>query len=127
MICWHGTARTWIADEIHADFVYAPEQFVPVLSLAQKNVLSPVRRQQNVQPAGGLEQAAMLVPDEAVRAKINTEMERAGVRSGNLFALEGTRAAYEYGDAWLDGLMRHWGRQPEAPDGIGPGTALKPC
>ena len=29
-----------IADEIHADFVYAPEQFVPVLSLAQKNVLS---------------------------------------------------------------------------------------
>ena len=49
----------------------------------------------------------MLVPDEAVRAKINTEMERAGVRSGNLFALEGTRAENEYGDAWLDGLMHY--------------------
>ena len=95
-----------IADEIHADFVYAPEQFVPVLSLAQKNVLSLCAASKTFNLAG-LEQAAMLVPDEAVRAKINTEMERAGVRSGNLFALEGTRAAYEYGDAWLDGLMRY--------------------
>lgn len=95
-----------IADEIHADFVYAPEQFVPVLSLAQKNVLSLCAASKTFNLAG-LEQAAMLVPDEAVRAKINTEMERAGVRSGNLFALEGTRAAYEYGDAWLDGLMHY--------------------
>ena len=95
-----------IADEIHADFVYVPEQFVPVLSLAQKNVLSLCAASKTFNLAG-LEQAAMLVPDEAVRAKINTEMERAGVRSGNLFALEGTRAAYEYGDAWLDGLMRY--------------------
>ena len=95
-----------IADEIHADFVYAPEQFVPVLSLAQETVLSLCAATETFNLAG-LEQAAMLVPDEAVRAKINTEMERAGVRSGNLFALEGTRAAYEYGDAWLDGLMRY--------------------
>ena len=79
---------------------------MPVLSLAQKNVLSLCAASKTFNLAG-LEQAAMLVPDEAVRAKINTEMERAGVRSGNLFALEGTRAAYEYGDAWLDGLMRY--------------------
>ena len=58
-----------IADEIHADFVYAPEQFVPVLSLAQKNVLSLCAASKTFNLAG-LEQAAMLVPDEAVRAKI---------------------------------------------------------
>ena len=29
-----------VSDEIHADFVYAPSTFVPVLSISQKNVLS---------------------------------------------------------------------------------------
>lgn len=95
-----------IADEIHADFVFAPGEFVPVLSLQQKNVLSLCAASKTFNLAG-LEQASMLVPDETVRAKISAEMERAGVRSGNLFALEGTRAAYEHGDAWLDGLMRY--------------------
>ena len=32
-------------------------------------------------------------------------MDRAGVRSGNIFALEATRAAYQHGDEWLDALL----------------------
>ena len=95
-----------IVDEIHADFVYQPAEFVPALSLAQENVISLCAASKTFNLAG-LEQAAMLVPDESVRAKITAEMERAGVRSGNLFALVGTRAAYQHGDAWLDGLLRY--------------------
>ena len=34
-------------------------------------------------------------------------MDKAGVRAGNIFALEGTRAAYNEGDEWLDGLMAY--------------------
>ena len=34
-------------------------------------------------------------------------MNKAGVRAGNIFALEATRAAYNEGDAWLDGLMAY--------------------
>ena len=95
-----------IVDEIHADFVYQPAEFVPALSLAQENVISLCAASKTFNLAG-LEQAAMLVPDESVRAKITAEMERAGVRNGNLFALVGTRAAYQHGDAWLDGLLRY--------------------
>lgn len=95
-----------IADEIHADFVYQPQEFVPVLSLTQKNVLSLCAASKTFNLAG-LEQASMLCPEETVRTRISAEMERAGVRSGNLFALEGTRAAYNHGDEWLDGLMRY--------------------
>lgn len=95
-----------IADEIHADFVYQPQTFVPVLSLTQDNVLSLCAASKTFNLAG-LEQAAMLCPSENVRKRIETEMERAGVRSGNLFALEGTRAAYQHGDAWLDGLLAY--------------------
>ena len=42
-----------------------------------------------------------------MRRLIQAEMDRAGVRSGNIFALEATRAAYNEGDAWLDGLIAY--------------------
>lgn len=95
-----------IVDEIHADFVYQPAEFIPALSLSQENILTLCAASKTFNLAG-LEQAAMLVPDENVRTKITAEMERAGVRSGNLFALIGTRAAYQHGDAWLDGLLHY--------------------
>ncbi len=95
-----------IVDEIHADFVYQPAEFIPALSLSQENILTLCAASKTFNLAG-LEQAAMLVPDEHVRTKITAEMERAGVRSGNLFALVGTRAAYQHGDAWLDGLLHY--------------------
>ena len=61
-----------VSDEIHADFVYEPHTFHPILSITQKNVLS-----------------------------------LCAASKGNIFALEATRAAYNEGDAWLDGLMAY--------------------
>ena len=93
-----------VSDEIHADFVYAPGKFVPALAVSQKNVLSFCAASKTFNLAG-LQQAAFICPDAEIRKKIEKEMESAGVRSGNIFALEATRAAYNEGDAWLDGLM----------------------
>lgn len=96
-----------IADEIHADFVYAPEQFVPVLSLAPEERIVPVRRQQDVQPCG----AGTGSDARAGRSGAGENQHRDG--NARAFAAatcsrwEGTRAAYEYGDAWLDGLMHY--------------------
>jgi len=42
-----------------------------------------------------------------MREKIHAEMEGAGVRSGNAFALAATRAAYTECDEWLDGLKAY--------------------
>ena len=93
-----------VSDEIHADFVYAPNTFVPVLSLTQKNVLSLCAASKTFNLAG-LQQACCVCPDENIRNAIRSEMNKAGVRAGNIFALEATRAAYNEGDAWLDGLL----------------------
>ena len=95
-----------VSDEIHADFVYAPSTFVPVLSISQKNVLSLCAASKTFNLAG-LQQACCICPDEGIRNAFRAEMEKAGVRSGNLFALEATRAAYNEGDAWLDGLLSY--------------------
>ena len=95
-----------VSDEIHADFVYAPGQFVPILSVTKKNVMSLCAASKTFNLAG-LQQAACLCPDAELREQYRRRIDHAGVTSGNIFALEGTRAAYQYGDAWLDGLMRY--------------------
>lgn len=95
-----------VSDEIHADFVYAPNSFVPVLSLEQSKVLSLCAASKTFNLAG-LQQASCLCKDGDIRQSIRKEMDRAGVRSGNIFAMEATRAAYNSGDEWLDGLMNY--------------------
>ena len=95
-----------VSDEIHADFVYAPGTFVPALSVEQENVISLCAPSKTFNLAG-LQQASLLCPDEQVRKALQAQIEASGVRSGNLFALEATRAAYNEGDAWLDGLLAY--------------------
>ena len=38
---------------------------------------------------------------------VSARLHRAGVEAGNLFALTATRAAYEHGAEWLDGLLHY--------------------
>lgn len=95
-----------VSDEIHADFVYAPNTFVPALSITEKNVLSLCAASKTFNLAG-LQQACCICPDEKIRAAFRAVMDKAGVHAGNIFALEATRAAYNEGDAWLDGLLAY--------------------
>lgn len=95
-----------VSDEIHADFVYAPNTFVPALTLKTKKVISLSAASKTFNLAG-LQQAICLCPDEEIRNAFRAEMEKAGVTCGNVFALEGTRAAYKHGDEWLDGLLTY--------------------
>ena len=95
-----------VSDEIHADFVYAPGKFVPALSISKENVLSFCAASKTFNLAG-LQQACCICPDAGMQEAIRREMNKAGVTCGNIFALEATRAAYNEGDAWLDGLMAY--------------------
>ena len=95
-----------VSDEIHADFVYAPGEFTPALSLETENVLSLCAASKTFNLAG-LQQSACICKDEKLRAAFRKTIEAHGVTSGNIFALEATRAAYNHGDAWLDGLMEY--------------------
>jgi len=100
----HGA--TLISDEIHADFIYPGHTFTPALSLASDKVVSLFAASKTFNLAG-LQQAMCACRDGELRAAIRKAIDEGGVRSGNLFALEGTRAAYQTGDAWLDGLVRY--------------------
>ena len=97
-----------VCDEIHADFVYAPGRFTPILSVegaAERAVmLCAASKTFNV---AGLQQAAAAALDETLIAALKKESDAAGVTSGNAFALAATEAAYRAGDAWLDGLIAY--------------------
>ena len=99
----HGA--TLICDEIHADFVFAPNRHESILTIEEARgncvMLCAASKTFNV---AGLEQSAIVCDDPALREKLATEMNGAGVKAGNAFSLAATRAAYTGCDAWLDGL-----------------------
>ena len=95
-----------VCDEIHADFVYAPNTHHSILTIPGSReiavMLCAASKTFNV---AGLEQSAIVCCNEAVRKAIAEDMAASGVKAGNAFALAATRAAYTGCDAWLDGLM----------------------
>lgn len=97
---------TLVADEIHADFVYKPQSFVPALALGYEKTVSLCAASKTFNLAG-LQQASLIVQNEEMLKEIKRIIAANGIRAGNIFALAGTREAYLKGDAWLDGLMRY--------------------
>ena len=97
-----------ICDEIHADFVYAPGTHVSILNIPGARemavMLCAASKTFNV---AGLEQSAIVCEDDEIRAAIERDMNAAGVKAGNCFALAATRAAYADCDAWIDGLKAY--------------------
>ena len=97
-----------VCDEIHADFVYAPGRHVSIMNIeGAKDVAVMLCAASKTFNVAGLQQSAIVCKDEAMREKIRKEMENAGVKSGNTFALAATRAAYTACDEWLDGLKAY--------------------
>lgn len=95
-----------VSDEIHADFVYQPHQFVSVLNITRENVVALFAASKTFNIAG-LQQAQLVSPDKALREKAEQVLNRNGIACGNTMALVATMAAYNEGDAWLDGLMEY--------------------
>ena len=97
-----------IVDEIHADFVFEPGRHHSVLSLErmpEKTIMMcAASKTFNV---AGLEQSAIICANDELRAAIVKDMDAAGVKGGNCFALAATRAAYTSCDEWLDGLKAY--------------------
>lgn len=95
-----------VSDEIHADFVFAPGEFTPILSVEKARdravMLCAASKTFNL---AGLQQAAAAALNEELLRGIQDAVNAAGITCGNAFALTATEAAYRQGDAWLDGLM----------------------
>lgn len=93
-----------VSDEIHADFVYAPAEFTSMLAMDWEpaTVLTSASKTFNL---AGLQHANIVCRDPKRLNALELRLHRAGVECGNLMALAATKAAYEQGADWLDGLL----------------------
>ena len=96
-----------VADEIHADIVYAKTfRSIGSFEKMQKNcvVLTAPSKTFNI---AGLNTSYAIIPDDSVRRKYMLEQNKSGISNGNPFGIEALMSAYEEGDAWLDALKVH--------------------
>lgn len=97
-----------VSDEIHADFVYAPAKLTPMLSIKESwdctVMLCSASKTFNI---AGLQQANLVCFNPDMLKALQKEAGNIGMTSGNIFALYATRAAYNEGDEWLEGLLAY--------------------
>jgi cystathionine beta-lyase len=97
-----------VADEIHCDFVFPPNEFTSILSIeeADKNTVSMTSNSKTFNIAG-LKQAWIVSRDADTLEQVEKYKLAYGVEAGNIFAIEANKAAYKYGDDWLDGMLKY--------------------
>lgn len=99
----------WIcSDEIHCDLVYSDQTHLPIAALsdelAQKTVtLMAPSKTFNIP---GLHFSFAVVPNDELREKMSCS-KRGLVGHPGLLAHEAARAAYQYGETWLEELLMY--------------------
>ena len=98
-----------ISDEIHEDFVFEKDAFVPMLTVATDSAdkviaLTSASKTFNL---AGLQQAVAFAHNAGLLKAMQSTMHAVGVVQGNIFGMIAAEAAYTYGDEWLDGMLAY--------------------
>jgi len=98
-----------VADEIHADLALPGHRTTPFASLGAEAAARTIActSPSKAFNLAGLQVANILIPDPGLRSRFRVELDSAGYSQPNTLGLVACRAAYEGGDAWLDGLREH--------------------
>lgn len=93
-----------VSDEIHSDLTREPHKHVSIASISETYAPFAITL---VAPSktfnlAGLQASALIIPDKAVRAKIQKVFAKQGQFTLNQMGIAGMEAAYRYGHDWLD-------------------------
>lgn len=96
-----------IADEIHGDIVYPPNQYTPMASISDEIAQNTVTC---ISPAktfniAGMVDAMAIIPNDSIRERFHDFAHRFQTNKINVFASAAIEAAYRHGGAWLDELL----------------------
>ncbi len=97
------------ADEIHNDFVYAPNVHTVFSTLstevAENSIVS--MSPSKTFNLAGLQFSTNFIKNPALRAKFKAERDKTGYDEPSLMGIVAARAAYENGKSWLEELKKH--------------------
>ena len=97
------------SDEIHADIIYKGSKFSSVLTLSKEyyDKLIVATAPSKTFNIAGLYYSNIIIPDEKLREKISFVFTQLNVSAENVFSIEAGRAVYEYGEEWVDELVKY--------------------
>ncbi|MBR1893375.1 MAG: aminotransferase class I/II-fold pyridoxal phosphate-dependent enzyme, partial [Lachnospiraceae bacterium] len=97
------------ADEIHCDFIYKGNKFTSLLALEDKYVENTVVATSISKTfnAAGFQASNIIIKDKHMRFAFRKQNGANGYSQANLIGLEATKAAYTYGEEWLDELLEY--------------------
>lgn len=98
-----------VSDEIHCDIVEPEKEYIPFASISEKcknNSITCVSPTKTFNIAG-LQTAAILVPYEGLRNRVNRAINTDEVAEPNVFAAIAPVVAYNEGGEWLDELNKY--------------------
>lgn len=98
-----------ISDEIHCDLTEYGKKYIPFASVSEKcrnNSITCIAPTKSFNIAG-LQTAAVVVPNEHLRNRVDRGLNTDEVAEPNCFAIQAAIAAYENGGEWLDELRKY--------------------
>lgn len=107
-LCWKHHVLV-LSDEIHCDLTAPGSEYIPFASVSEtcrKNSITCIAPTKAFNIAG-LQTAAVVVPDETLRHKVNRGLNTDEVAEPNVFAVEAAVAAFTKGEPWLEQLRAY--------------------
>ena len=98
-----------VSDEIHADFVYSGHKHIPIASLSDelKKITVTCTSATKSFNIAGIQAANIVIADDSMRRAVDKMALTTGAYGLNIMGLVATRAAYTYGDKWMDELRAY--------------------
>ena len=96
-----------LSDEIHSDLIYDPHRHLHIAALDERFARRTVTF---IAPSktfnmAGLSTSVVIVPDDSLRRRLQTELAKLHADQGNLFGAVALEAAYSRCDEWLEQLI----------------------
>ncbi|WLR52730.1 PatB family C-S lyase [Bacillus tianshenii] len=98
-----------VSDEIHGDLIFDGHKHIPFASISKEfaEITVTCMAPSKTFNLAGLQASYMIIENEQIRKKVNDQKVKQGMFHLNTFGLVGMEAAYQYGEQWLDHLLKY--------------------
>jgi cystathionine beta-lyase len=98
-----------ISDEIHSDLILWGNKHTTFSSISEafRSITITCVAASKTFNLAGLQSSIVVFPDEGMKAKFDLAWARLHVECNNCFSMAATQAAFEYGEEWLEQLIKY--------------------
>ncbi len=98
-----------LSDDIHADFIYSPHQYTPIIKLSKEIaqhsiIITSPSKTFNI---AGLSTSIAIIPNEDYRKNFQKKMHDMHLFLGNIFGNIAFETAYQKGENWLNEVLKY--------------------